>query len=157
MVTGVDLIKEQIRAAAGEEIPFETDDIEIRGHAIECRINAEDPDNNFMPSPGRITHLTFPGGPGVRLDTHIYPGYVIPTFYDSLLAKLIVMNRKGRGGGREMTIQRMQRALREFRVDGVKTTIPFHREVLANAAFIRGDVRTDFVEKHLALKTAAAV
>jgi acetyl-CoA carboxylase, biotin carboxylase subunit len=155
MVTGVDLIKEQIRAAAGEEIPFETDDIEIRGHAIECRINAEDPANGFMPSPGKITNLILPGGPGVRVDTHIYPGYQIPTFYDSLLAKLIAMTRFGRGGGRGQTINRLDRALREFLVDGVKTTIPFHREVLKNDAFLRGDVRTDFIEKHLAAKVAA--
>src|SRR3989338_572034 len=147
MVTGIDLIKEQIRTAAGEELPFETDDIEIRGHAIECRINAEDPANGFMPSPGKITNLILPGGPGVRVDTHIYPGYTIPTYYDSLLAKLIVMTRFGRGGGREQTIQRMLRALREFQIDGVKTTIPFHREVLENEAFRRGDVSTDFIEK----------
>ncbi|HRY29450.1 MAG TPA: acetyl-CoA carboxylase biotin carboxylase subunit [Elusimicrobiota bacterium] len=155
MVTGVDLIKEQIKTAAGEEIPFDTDDINIRGHAIECRINAEDPANGFLPSPGKITNLILPGGPGVRCDTHIYPGYVVPTFYDSLLAKLIVLTRKDRGEGRPQAIQRMERALREFHIDGVKTTIPFHREVLRNEAFLRGDVRTDFVEKHLAIRTAA--
>ncbi|MBI4395862.1 MAG: ATP-grasp domain-containing protein, partial [Elusimicrobia bacterium] len=154
MVTGVDLIKEQIKTAAGEELPFETDDIQIRGHAMECRINAEDPANGFMPSPGKITHLIFPGGPGVRLDTHIYPGYVVPTFYDSLLAKLIVLTRTDKNDGRDQTIRRMQRALNEFVVEGVKTTIPFHREVLANEAFRRGDVRTDFIEKHLALHAA---
>ncbi len=151
MVTGIDLIKEQIKAAAGEKIPFDTDDIPIIGHAIECRINAEDPANGFLPSPGRITGLILPGGPGVRVDTHIYAGYTIPTFYDSLLAKLIVMSRGGRGP----TINRLRRALSEFSVEGVKTTIPFHREVLENDAFLKGDVRTDFVEKHLAIKTAA--
>jgi acetyl-CoA carboxylase, biotin carboxylase subunit len=155
MVTGVDLIKEQIKTAAGEEIPFDTDDIEIRGHAIECRINAEDPEHGFRPSPGKIETLTFPGGPGVRLDTHIYPGYVVPTYYDSLLAKLIVMTRNGRGGGREMAIQRMIRALREFHIEGVKTTIPFHIEVLQNEAFRRGDVATDFIQKHLQMKVPA--
>jgi biotin carboxylase len=108
-----------------------------------------------MPSPGKITNLILPGGPGVRVDTHIYPGYQIPTFYDSLLAKLIAMTRFGRGGGRGQTINRLDRALREFLVDGVKTTIPFHREVLKNDAFLRGDVRTDFIEKHLAAKVAA--
>ncbi len=151
MVTGIDLIKEQIKAAAGEKIPFDTDDVPIIGHAIECRINAEDPANGFLPSPGRITGLVLPGGPGVRVDTHIYAGYTIPTFYDSLLAKLIVMSR----GGRDSTINRLRRALSEFSVEGVKTTIPFHREVLENDAFLKGDVRTDFVEKHLAIKTAA--
>jgi acetyl-CoA carboxylase biotin carboxylase subunit len=147
MVTGIDLIKEQIRTAMGEELDYDTDDIQIRGHAIECRINAEDPANGFMPSPGTITGLVLPGGPGVRMDTHIYAGYTIPTFYDSLLAKLIVIGRLGRMDA----IRRMERALREFQVDGVKTTIPFHREVLANDAFRRGDVRTDFIEKHLAV------
>jgi acetyl-CoA carboxylase, biotin carboxylase subunit len=153
MVTGVDLIKEQIRAAAGEEIPFKTEDIEIRGHAIECRINAEDPAKNFMPSPGKITAMILPGGPGVRIDTHVYAGYTVPTFYDSMLCKLIVMSRKGRGGGREGAIARMLRALNEFSIEGVKTTIPFHREVMKNEAFKKGDVTTDFIEKHLAMKT----
>jgi acetyl-CoA carboxylase, biotin carboxylase subunit len=153
MVTGVDLIKEQIRTAAGEEIPFKTEDIEIRGHAIECRINAEDPAKGFMPCPGKITNIIMPGGPGVRVDTHIYPGYTVPTFYDSLLCKLIVMSRNDkRGGGREHAIQRMLRALNEFQIEGVKTTIPFHREVMKNEAFRKGDVRTDFIEKHLDLK-----
>jgi len=154
-VTGIDLIKEQIRTAAGEEIPFDTDDVQIRGHALECRINAEDPANGFLPSPGKITNMILPGGPGVRVDSHIYPGYVIPTFYDSLLAKLIVLTRFGQGGGRDETIRRMRRALDEFMIEGVKTTIPFHREVLTNEAFLRGDVRTDFIEKHLAVKVAA--
>jgi acetyl-CoA carboxylase biotin carboxylase subunit len=152
MVTGVDLIKEQIKTAAGEKIPFTTDDIEIRGHAIECRINAEDPDKNFMPCPGKITNLILPGGPGVRIDTHIYPGYTIPTYYDSLLAKLIVMNPFGRDGGREQAVNRMLRALNEFHIEGVKTTIPFHREVMKNDAFREGDVCTDFIEKHLDMK-----
>ncbi|MGQ0644458.1 MAG: acetyl-CoA carboxylase biotin carboxylase subunit [Elusimicrobiota bacterium] len=152
MVTGIDLIKEQIRTAMDEEVPFDTDDIQIRGHAIECRINAEDPANNFMPSSGRITGLILPGGPGVRLDTHIYPGYAVPTYYDSLLAKLIVLGRPGRMDA----IHRMERALREFSVEGVKTTIPFHREVLANDAFRRGDVTTDFIQKHLAVRAVAA-
>ncbi len=154
MVTGVDLIKEQIRTAAGEKIPFSSDDVQIRHHAMECRINAEDPARNFMPSPGKITQLILPGGPGVRVDTHIYQGYTIPSFYDSLMAKLIVATRYGPGGGREHTIRRMARALNEFTVDGVKTTIPFHREVMAHDAFMNGDVTTDFIEKHLALQPA---
>jgi acetyl-CoA carboxylase biotin carboxylase subunit len=154
MVTGIDLIKEQIRTAAGEKIPFSSDDIQIRHHAMECRINAEDPDRNFMPSPGKITQLILPGGPGVRVDTHVYQGYTIPTYYDSLMAKLIVATRYGAGGGREHTIRRMARALNEFTVDGVKTTIPFHRDVMAHEAFLKGDVTTDFIEKHLALQPA---
>jgi acetyl-CoA carboxylase biotin carboxylase subunit len=154
MVTGVDLIKEQIRTAAGEKIPFSSDDVQIRHHAMECRINAEDPARNFMPSPGKITQLILPGGPGVRVDTHIYQGYTIPSYYDSLMAKLIVATRYGAGGGREHTIRRMARALNEFTVDGVKTTIPFHREVMAHDAFMNGDVTTDFIEKHLALQPA---
>jgi acetyl-CoA carboxylase biotin carboxylase subunit len=149
MVTGVDLIKEQIRAAAGEEIPFGSDDIQVRHHALECRINAEDPARNFAPSPGTITHLVLPGGPGVRVDTHVYSGYTVPTYYDSLLAKLIVATRYGPGGGRENTIRRMRRALDEFVIDGIKTTIPFHRQVMENEAFIKGDVRTDFIEKNM--------
>jgi acetyl-CoA carboxylase biotin carboxylase subunit len=154
MVTGVDLIKEQIRTAAGEKLPFASDDVQIRHHAMECRINAEDPERNFMPSPGKITQLILPGGPGVRVDTHIYQGYTIPAYYDSLMAKLIVATRYGAGGGREHTIRRMARALNEFTVDGVKTTIPFHRDVMAHEAFMNGDVTTDFIEKHLALQPA---
>jgi acetyl-CoA carboxylase biotin carboxylase subunit len=154
MVTGVDLIKEQIRTAAGEKILFKSEDIQIRHHALECRINAEDPDRNFMPSPGKITQLILPGGPGVRVDTHIYQGYTIPAYYDSLMAKLIVSTRYGPGGGREHTIRRMARALNEFTVEGVKTTIPFHRDVMAHDAFMNGDVTTDFIEKHLALQPA---
>jgi acetyl-CoA carboxylase, biotin carboxylase subunit len=151
MITGVDLIKEQIRTAAGEKIGYDTDDVEIRGHAIECRINAEDPANGFLPSPGKITNLILPGGPGVRVDTHIYPGYTIPTYYDSLLAKLIVLG----ASGRDEAIRRMERALAEFQVEGIKTTLPFHRDVMAHDAFRRGDVRTDFIEKHLAVQVAA--
>ncbi len=154
MVTGVDLIKEQIRAAAGEKLSFSTDDIQIRHHALECRINAEDPERNFMPSPGKITQLILPGGPGVRVDTHIYQGYTIPPYYDSLMAKLIVATRYDAKSAREMTIRRMSRALSEFTVDGVKTTIPFHRDVMAHDAFMHGDVTTDFIEKHLALQPA---
>jgi len=153
MVTGVDLIKEQIRTAAGEKLLFETEDVQIRHHALECRINAEDPERNFMPSPGKISRLILPGGPGVRVDTHIYQGYTIPSFYDSLMAKLIVATRYGEGGGREHTIRRMARALNEFTVEGVKTTIPFHRDVMAHEAFIRGDVKTDFIDKHLSISS----
>ncbi len=144
-ITGTDLIKEQIRIAAGEPISF-LDRIPLQpwGHAIEFRINAEDPDNNFWPSPGTITDLVVPGGPGVRMDTHIYPGYTVPPYYDSLIAKLIVW-----GATREEAIARGKRALRELKVEGIKTTIPLHLRVLETAAFVAGEVYTDFVPVHL--------
>jgi len=145
MVTGIDLIQAQIKTAAGEKIGFDTDDIQIRGHVIECRINAEDPSRNFMPCPGKITNVIMPGGPWVRVDTHIYSGYTVPTFYDSLLAKIIVMSPD-----RETAIRRMDRALSEMWIEGIKTTGPFHRELLANDVFRRGDAHTDFIERHMA-------
>ncbi len=145
IVTGIDLIKEQIRLAAGEKLGYDKDDVKILGHAIECRINAEDPDYNFAPSPGKITELILPGGPGVRMDTHIYAGYTVPTHYDSLLAKLIV----GSTRGRDAAINRMQRALQEFVIGGIKTTIPFHKKVMANAAFKGGVFATNFIEKFM--------
>ena len=120
MVTDIDLIKEQIRIAAGERLSLPRD-IEIRGHAIECRVNAEDPARDFLPSPGPITAFVPPGGPGIRVDTHAYAGYTIPPQYDSLVAKVIAW-----GHDREEAIARMQRALREFEIGGIKTTIPFH-------------------------------
>ena len=144
MITGFDLIKEQIRVAAGEVLSIKQSDIQWRGHSIECRINAEDPDRNFMPSPGRIDAYIAPGGPGVRVDSHCYPGYSIPPNYDSLLSKLIVW-----GNTRMEAIQRMQRALDEYAITGIHTTIPFHQKVLSNPYFQRGDVSTDFIEKHL--------
>ncbi len=149
IVTGIDLVKEQIRLAAGEKLGYDKDDVKILGHAIEVRVNAEDPDRNFAPSPGKITSLVLPGGPGVRIDTHIYSGYTVPTHYDSLLGKLIV----GSTRGREAAIQRMSRALREFMVEGVKTTIPFHKKVMAHPAFIKGVFATDFIEKHMSNET----
>lgn len=145
LVTGIDLIKEQIRLAAGEKLGYDKDDVKIMGHAIEVRINAEDPDRNFAPSPGKINGLILPGGPGVRVDTHIYAGYTVPTHYDSLLGKLIVFSTRGR----EAAVKRMVRALHEFFVDGVKTTIPFHKKVMAHAAFLKGQFATDFIEKYL--------
>lgn len=145
IVTGIDLVKEQIRLAAGEKLGYDKDDVKILGHAIECRINAEDPDTNFAPSPGKITGLILPGGPGVRVDTHIYAGYNVPTHYDSLLGKLIV----GSTRGREAAISRMQRALREFQVEGIKTTIPFHQKVMQHAAFQGGQFATNFIEKYM--------
>lgn len=144
MITGVDLVKEQIRVAAGDTLRFKQEDIRFNGHAIECRVNAEDPDRNFLPCPGRIDAYIAPGGPGVRVDSHCYPGYSIPQFYDSLVSKLIVW-----GNTREEAIQRMQRALDEYAITGINTTIPFHQKVLANAAFQKGDVTTDFIEKHM--------
>lgn len=143
-ITGTDLIKEQIRVAAGETICFtERAPLSPNGHAIEFRINAEDPDNNFWPSPGTITSLSLPGGPGVRVDTHVYPGYAVPPTYDSLIAKLIVW-----GATREEAIARGKRALEEFKVEGIKTTIPFHKKVLAEQDFINGSVYTDYILTH---------
>ena len=139
-VTGLDLIKEQIRLAAGEELGYRQDDISLSGHAIECRINAEDPEKNFMPSPGTITEFHPPGGPGVRTDSHIYTGYKIPPLYDSLLAKLIT-----HGKTRDEAISRMRRALNEFIIRGVKTTIPFHRKVMEDERFLHSDVHVDFL------------
>ena len=141
-VTGIDLIKEQIRIAAGERIRYKQEDIKFTGSAIECRINAEDPDNDFMPSPGRIITLHLPGGRGVRLDTHVYSGYDIPPFYDSMVGKLIV-----HGETRADAISITKRALDEFVVEPIKTTISFHKKVMANPAFLRGKFSTDFVER----------
>ncbi len=146
-ITGIDLVKEQIKAAAGKKLEFDQDDIKMEGVAIECRINAEDPDNNFMPSPGKIENLHFPGGRGVRVDSHVYNGCTIPPFYDSMIAKLIV-----RGKNRQEAIKIMQRALEEFVVNPIKTTIPFHKTVFNNTQFIRGNYYTDFVEKMLETK-----
>jgi acetyl-CoA carboxylase biotin carboxylase subunit len=141
MVTGIDLIKEQIRVAAGEKLKFSQDNVQLRGAAIECRINAEDPDNNFMPSPGKIESLILPGGPNVRLDTHIYAGYEVPAYYDSLVAKLIV-----HGNNRQEAIKTMRRALSEFYIAPIKTTIPFHLKLMGNPLFKKGDISTHFVQ-----------
>ena len=141
MVTGIDLIKEQIRVAAGEKLKFSQDNVQLRGAAIECRINAEDPDNNFMPSPGKIESLILPGGPNVRVDTHIYAGYEVPAYYDSLVAKLIV-----HGNNRQEAIKTMRRALTEFYIAPIKTTIPFHLKLMDNPLFKKGDISTHFVQ-----------
>ena len=141
-VTGLDLVKEQIRIAAGEKLSYKQEDIKFTGCAIECRINAEDPDKDFMPSPGKIAMLDLPGGRGVRLDTHAYQGYEIPPYYDSMIAKLIV-----HGKDRTEAITIMRRALDEFIVEPIKTTIPFHKKVMNNPLFIRGKYSTDFIEK----------
>lgn len=143
-ITGIDLIKEQIRVADGQKLSFKQEDIKFNGHSIECRVNAEDPDRNFLPSPGKIDAYIAPGGPGVRVDSHCYPGYSIPPHYDSLVSKLVVW-----GQDRSEAIARMQRALDEYAITGIKTTIPFHQKVLANPFFKRGEVTTDFIEKHM--------
>jgi acetyl-CoA carboxylase biotin carboxylase subunit len=141
MVTGIDLIKEQIRIAAGEKLKITQDQVELRGAAIECRINAEDPEHNFMPSPGKILELILPGGPGVRLDTHIYQGCDIPPFYDSMVAKLITY-----GKNRNEAIAKMQRALSEFKIGPIKTTIPLQQRILTRPRFIRGKTNTHFID-----------
>ncbi|MFC1771430.1 acetyl-CoA carboxylase biotin carboxylase subunit [Candidatus Margulisiibacteriota bacterium] len=147
MVTSLDLVKEQIVIASTNKLGLKQKDITFTGHAIEMRINAEDHENNFMPCPGEISVFFPPGGPGVRVDTHIYPGYSVPNHYDSLLGKLIVW-----GKDRSEAINRAHRSLNEFIIDGVKTTIPFHIGVLEHEQFIAGDFDTHFIEKHL-LKT----
>jgi len=146
LVTGRDLIREQIRIGYGHKLGIGQRDIHSNGHAIECRITAEDHRNHFLASSGTVKSLHLPGGPGVRVDTHLYPGYTIPPFYDSLLAKLIVW-----APTRSEAIARTRRALQEFEVDGVKTTIPFHLELVSNAYFRRGDVATNFLLRRMGL------
>lgn len=145
MVTGLDLVKEQIRIAANEKLSFHQDDVESNGAAIECRINAEDPDRDFLPSPGKIETLLLPGGPHVRLDTHVYPGYTISPYYDSMIAKLIVHGRN-----RTEAIHIMLRALREFTIGPIKTTIPLHERILNSPRFRQGKLSTNFIESFLA-------
>ena len=142
-ITGVDLIKEQIKVAAGGKLDFTQKDIEITGHAIECRINAEDSENGFLPSSGTLEKYIPSGGIGVRIDSHSYQNYEIPPYYDSMIAKLIV-----KGKTREEAISRMKRALKEFIIEGVDTTIPFHLKVLDNKDFNKGTIYTNFIETH---------
>jgi acetyl-CoA carboxylase, biotin carboxylase subunit len=144
MITGLDLIAEQIRIARGEKLHLTQQDVKLVGHAIECRINAEDPDRNFRPHPGRISGYLPPGGPGVRMDSHVYTDYEIPPYYDSLIGKLIVW-----GPNRDAAIKRMKRALRECAITGVPTTIGFHQKVLETSAFLEGDVYTNFIAEHM--------
>jgi len=152
LVTGVDLIKEQIRVAAGERHSLpDRAQVKLRGHALECRINAEDPANNFRPSPGQITIWHAPGGPGVRVDSHAYQGYRVPPYYDSLIAKLIV-----HGQDRAESLVRMRLALESFVVEGIHTTIPFLLELLADPAVIAGDLDTKFLERRMAEQAAGA-
>ena len=143
-VTGIDLIKEQIRIAACEKLTFDQKDIEFRGHAIECRINAEDPARNFTPSPGTIGLYYAPGGHGVRVDSHVYSGYTIPSYYDSLIGKVIA-----HGENRKMALERMYRALSEYLIRGIKTTIPLHKAILSDPAFITGKATTGYLEEFL--------
>ncbi len=144
MITGIDLVKEQIRLAAGLLLEYDSDDIKTNGHAIECRINAEDPDSDFMPCPGKIERFIQPGGLGVRVETHIYSGYNVPSFYDSLLAKLIVHDKT-----RKEAVDRMKRVLYEMKVDGIKTTLPLHQKIFENEDFLKGEVYTNFLQKHI--------
>lgn len=143
-VTGLDLVQAQIQIAAGEGLPLAQDQVRLRGHAIECRINSEDPDHDFRPSAGVIENVHFPGGPGVRVDSHVYSGYRMPPNYDSLIAKVIAW-----APTREQAIARMRRALTEMVVEGVRTTIPFHLRVLENAFYRRGAVYTNFVARRM--------
>ncbi|WP_445249547.1 acetyl-CoA carboxylase biotin carboxylase subunit [Microcoleus sp. OTE_8_concoct_300] len=144
MITGLDLIAEQIRIAQGEKLQIKQNQVILNGHAIECRINAEDPDRNFRPHPGRISGYLPPGGPGVRMDSHVYTDYEIPAYYDSLIGKVIVWGRD-----RPTAIRRMKRALRECAITGVPTTLGFHQKILDSPEFLSGEVYTNFVEQFL--------
>ncbi|MFN8425159.1 MAG: ATP-grasp domain-containing protein [Anaerolineales bacterium] len=150
MVTGIDIVKEQIRIARGRPLSYTQDDVQFNGHAIECRVNAEDPHNNFMPSTGRITHSLLPTGPGVRVDTGVYPGFEITPFYDPMIAKLIVW-----GETRAQAILRMRRALEEYRIVGVRTNIPFHQTLMDSPRFMAGQYDTRFVEERFSMEDAA--
>ncbi|MCH7760583.1 acetyl-CoA carboxylase biotin carboxylase subunit [candidate division TA06 bacterium] len=140
-VTGVDLIKAQIMIASGEKLPFKQNQLDLKGHAMEFRINAEDPHRDFTPSPGKVTSLHIPGGLGLRVDTHLYTGYIIPPFYDSLIAKVIA-----HGKDRMETLNRLERAVEEFICEGVKTTIPFFKRLLQDESFRRGEIHTGFID-----------
>jgi acetyl-CoA carboxylase biotin carboxylase subunit len=146
MVTGIDIVKEQIRIARGRALSYKQEDVKINGHSIDCRINAEDPYNDFMPSTGRITHSLVPTGPGVRVDTGVYPGFEITSFYDPLIAKLIVW-----GETRAQAILRMRRALEEYRIVGVQTNIPFHQTMMDSHRFMGGQYDTRFVEERFSM------
>jgi acetyl-CoA carboxylase, biotin carboxylase subunit len=149
MITGVDIVAEQIRIARGRQLSYTQDQIEFKGHSIECRINAEDPFNGFMPSTGRITHSLLPTGPGVRVDTGVYPGFEITPFYDPMIAKLIVW-----GETRAQAILRMRRALEEYRIVGVRTNIPFHQTLMDSHRFMGGQFDTRFVEERFSMDDA---
>ena len=145
-VTGLDIIKLQISLAEGDRLNISQEDIIPYGHAIECRINAEDTENHFIPCPGKITKYVVPGGIGIRVDSHSYQGYEISPYYDSMIGKIITF-----GMDREEAIARMKRALNEFIIEGVETTIPFHLKVLENKNYLKGNVTTSFIEKEFGL------
>jgi len=144
MVTGIDIVKAQIRIAAGQKLEYEQSSITMRGHAINCRINAEDPYSNFMPSPGTMVKFQPPRGPGVRVDTHLYSDYSLSVFYDPLIVKLAVW-----GANRDEAVQRMKNALSEFVIEGVKTTVPFHKKIMEDEHFLSGDVHVNFVDERI--------
>ena len=144
MITGLDLVQLQIQIASGEKLPFRQKDVELRGHAIECRINAEDP-YSFTPSPGKIASYHPPGGPGIRVDSHVYAGYSVPPHYDSLIGKVIAY-----GASREQAIRRMRIALSEMVVEGIQTNIPLHLELLHDLRFMRGGTSIHYLEQKLA-------
>ena len=144
LITGIDIVQEQIRVAAGEKLRFKQKDIQFRGHAIECRINAESP-YTFVPSPGRITLYHTPGGPGIRVDSHVYQNYYVPPHYDSMIGKLIA-----HGETREQAIARMKTALNEMVVEGIQTNIPLHQDLMLDAAFVKGGASIHYLEQKLA-------
>ena len=148
-VTGIDIVKEQIRIARGRKLGYKQADVKMNGWAIECRINAEDPYNNFLPSTGQISHHSVPTGPGVRVDTGVYDGFQISPYYDSLISKLIVW-----GESRGHAIVRMRRALEEYKIVGVQTNIPFHQNLIIQTRFIAGQFDTRFVEKRFSMEKA---
>jgi len=145
LITGVDILKEQLRIAGGDPLSYSQSEITIKGHAIECRINAEDPEK-FLPSPGKITMYHSPGGPGVRVDSHIYTGYTVPPYYDSLIGKLITY-----GNSRDEAIARMQNALGEVVIDGIRTNVPLHQRIMADCAFNEGGANIHYLEKMLGI------
>jgi acetyl-CoA carboxylase biotin carboxylase subunit len=147
MVYNIDLVKEQIRIASGEPLGYTQNDLRSRGHAIECRINAEDPRNNFAPAAGTVSKLVFPGGPGIRVDSHVYTGYNVPPFYDSMIGKVIAY-----GDTRDTAIARMRNALAEMVVEGIKTNIPLHQEIFNHSAFRQGGTDIHYLERRLGLK-----
>jgi acetyl-CoA carboxylase biotin carboxylase subunit len=151
MATGIDLVREQIRVAAGEPLSFTQEDVRLNGHAIECRVYAEDPDNNFLPSPGRITHLRVPAGPNVRDDGGVYAGAEVSIYYDPMISKLAVWGRT-----RLEAVERMRRALEEYSVGGIKTTLPFFREIMRDAEFVEGRLDTGFIARFNERRAAAA-
>lgn len=145
LITGIDLVKAQLLIAGGERLPYKQSDVRINGHAVECRINAEDP-ASFVPSPGTVSLYHPPGGPGIRVDSHIYNGYAVPPYYDSMIGKLIA-----HGDTRESAIARMRTALSEIVIDGIKTNIPLHRELFEDAAFLKGGTSIHYLENKLGL------